>query len=174
MSNIQRPTAWRHGNWKRLQLRYFQEDTKIRREKNIEDYIINNGVKKIHLIRDNTVLDNFLSSQRVELVTADQADLIVITDQRFSRLSVKNMIKQLNVLLEFCPRIYFCLNRYYLNANESFVDVSLPEEFDSAIVQWLTNNLNDTIVLNRSEIFVEDGSCFTWVIPSCELLLCKR
>jgi hypothetical protein len=100
--------------------------------------------------------------------------LIIITDQRFSRLSVKNMIIRLNLLLESCPRIYFCLNRYYLNANESYVDDTLPEEFDSAIVQWLTDTLNDTIVLNRSEIFVEDGSCFTWVIPSCELLLCKR
>ena len=172
--NIQRPSAWRHNNWKKIQLRYFQEDTKIRREKNIEDYIINNGVQKIHLIRDNTVLDVFLSNHAVELVDADCADLIVITDQRFSRLSVNNMISSLNLLLKSCPRIYFCLNRYYLNANESFVDADLPDEYDSAIVKWLTDTLDDTIVLNRSEIFVEDGSCFTWVVPSCELLLCKR
>ena len=84
------------------------------------------------------------------------------------------MLIKLNALLAKCPRVYFTLNRYYLNANESIKDTVLPEHYDHAITEWFTNNLDNAIVLNRSEIFVEDGSCFTWVVPSCELLICKK
>ena len=83
------------------------------------------------------------------------------------------MLEQLNKLLDKCPRIYFCLNRYYLNASETIVDPDLPEHYDTAIVRWFEKNLTNTIVLNRSEIFPEDGSFFTWVVPSCELLICR-
>jgi hypothetical protein len=168
------PHAWRHPNWGRLQLRYFEEVCKIRREKNIEDYIITNGVERAHVIKDNNILDQFFIDNSIELVEPEQADLVIITDQRFSKLSVKNMLEKLNTLLSQCPRIYFCLNKYYLNANESIADAELTENYDAAIVEWFTKNLNDTIVLNRTELFVEDGSCFTWVVPSSELLLCKR
>jgi hypothetical protein len=168
------PHAWRHPNWGRLQLRYFEEVCKIRREKNIEDYIVTNGIKRVHVIKDNGILDQFFTDNQIELVEPVHAELIVITDQRFSRLVVKNMLERLNTLLNDCPRIYFCLNKYYLNANEAIADTELTEEYDAAIVEWFTKNLNDTIVLNRTEQFVEDGSCFTWVVPSSELLLCKR
>lgn len=170
----QHPKVWRHPNWGRLQLRLFAEECKIRREKNIEDYIINNGINKVHVLKDNKILDKFFNEHNIQLVTPDNAELVIITDQRFSRFTVKNMITELNLLLDSCPRIYFCLNRYYLNAAETFVDPGLPEHFDTAIVKWLENNLRDTVVLNRSEIFVEDGSCFTWVVPSCEVLLCRK
>lgn len=168
------PHAWRHPNWNRLQLRYFEEVCKIRREKNIEDFILMNGIQRVHVIKDNSILDEFFVNNRIQLVEADDADLVVITDQRFSRLSVNNMLTQLRNILNRCPKIYFCLNKYYLNANEGNVYPNLPEEYDPAIVRWLTDNLVDTVVLNRSEIFEEDGSCFTWVVPSCELLICKK
>ena len=168
------PLHWRHPNWGRIQLRYFAEQCKIRREKNIEDYIINNGVQRVHVIKDNKILDSFFENNAIQLVNPDQADLIVITNQQFSRLDVATMIDKLQILLEKCPRIYFCLNRYYLNANESTVYPDLPEHFDQAIVSWLEQQLPGTIVLNRSEIFKEDGAFFTWVVPSCELLICRK
>lgn len=166
--------AWKHYNWQKIQLRYFGPGCKIIREKNIEDYIVNNGITKVHLISDNTVLADFIDSKRIELTDSVAAELVVITSQRFSRLDVSVMIEKLNGLLNVCPRIYLALNRYYLNANESFVDSALPEHYDTAIVKWLSDNLSDTIVINRSEIFKEDGSCFTWVVPSCEIILCKK
>ena len=43
-----------------------------------------------------------------------------------------------------------------------------------AIVKWFEKNLNNTIILNRTEQFIEDGSCFTWVVPSSEILICKK
>jgi hypothetical protein len=168
------PHQWRHPNWGRLQLRYFEEVCKIRREKNIEDFIITNGITRVHAIKDNTVLDQFFQENQIDMVDPDLAELVVITDQRFSRLSTSNMLMQLNKLLNSCDKIYFCLNKYYLNANESIVDSTLPENYDVAIVEWLKKNLSDTVVLNLTEQFVEDGSCFTWVIPSSEILLCKK
>lgn len=54
------PHAWRHPNWNRLQLRYFEEVCKIRREKNIEDFILMNGIQRVHVIKDNSILDEFL------------------------------------------------------------------------------------------------------------------
>lgn len=168
------PKVWRHPNWGRLQLRLFAEECQIRREKNIEDYIINNGISRVHVLKDNKILDKFFTANKIQLVDADQAELTIITDQRVSRLTTKNLIEHLNGLLAKCPRIYFCMNRYYLNAAETFVDPALPENFDAAIVRWLEQNLDNAIVLNRSEIFVEDGSCFTWVVPSCELLICQK
>ena len=168
------PLHWRHPKWGKLQLRYFVEDCKIRREKNIEDYIVNNGVRRVHVIKDNQILDDFFEEYNIQLTEPEHAELVVITDQRFSRLSAKNMLIKLDALLAKCPRVYFTLNRYYLNANESIKDTVLPEHYDHAITEWFTNNLDNAIVLNRSEIFVEDGSCFTWVVPSCELLICKK
>jgi hypothetical protein len=168
------PHQWRHPNWGRLQLRYFEDVCKIRREKNIEDFIITNGIKKVHVIKDNTILDQFFIDNKIEIVDPSLAELIIITDQRFSRLSATNMIQQLNNLIDSCSTIYFCLNKYYLNANESIIDNTLPENYDVAIVKWFEKNLNNTIILNRTEQFIEDGSCFTWVVPSSEILICKK
>ena len=168
------PHAWRHPRWGKIQLRYFKEDCKIRREKNLEDYILTNGIKKIHLIKDNNILDEFLVANRIELVDPEFADLVIITSQQFSRLDVTVMIEKLNQLLAKCPTIYFCLNKYYLNANESVCDKELTENYDPAIVEWLLKNIPGSIIINLTETFVEDGSCFTWVVPSSEILICKK
>lgn len=166
--------AWRHPNWGKIQLRYFGPGCKVIREKNIEDYIINNGVRRVHHISDNNVLVDFVRSNDIELVPPSDADLIVITSQRFSRLDVSVIVDKLRYLLDACPRVYFALNRYYLNANESTVDTTLPDHYDTAIVRWLESSLPETVVINRSEIFKEDGSWFTWVVPSCEVILCRK
>jgi len=168
------PHAWRHPKWNRIQLRYFGEDCKIRREKNLEDFIITNGIKKIHLIKDNSILDTFLQSNKIEQVDSVHADAVIITDQQFSRLDVSVMLKKLNQLLDDCGLIYFCLNKYYLNANESEIDTSLPEEYDVAIPKWLSKHISNACVINLTKTFPEDGSWFTWVIPSCEILICRK
>ena len=168
------PITWKHVNWNKIQLRYFGSKHKIRREKNIEDYIINNGINRVHVIKDNTILDEFFAANNIELVPADQAELVVITSQQFSRLDVAVMLDKLRELLAACPHMYFTVNRFYLNGNESFSDPALPDNYNHAIVTWLQQNLPDTIVLDRSELFDDDGSWFTWVVPSTELLICKK
>lgn len=165
---------WKHTSWGTKQLDYFADECKIRREKNIEDYIINNNINNVHLIKDNNVLDDFVNANGINKVSVDKADMTVITDQRFSRLTPDNIILHLDNILLQCPVIYFALNRYYLNASETYKDTSLSNNFDAAIVQWLQKKLTNAIVINRSEIFPEDGSWFTWVIPSCEIIICRK
>ena len=168
------PHPWNHSNWNRLQLRYFSEKCKIRREKNIEDYIINNGHERVHIIKDNDILTDFLTEKNIQVVPPEQADLIIITDQRFSRYDVQVMIEKLHNMLAVCPRIYFALNWYYFNANESHTDPDLPENYHTAITAWFNKQLPYAITLNRSEIFHDDGSYFSWVISQCELLICRK
>jgi hypothetical protein len=168
------PHTWRHPKWNRIQLRYFGSDYKIRREKTLEDFLITNGIKKIHLIKDNSILDTFLQENKIEQVEPAEADVVIITNQQFSRLDVSVMLQKLNRLLSECDLIYFCLNKYYLNANESEIDSMLPEEYDAAIPQWLSKHIPNARIINLTSTFIEDGSWFTWVIPSSEILICRK
>ena len=128
----------------------------------------------MHVIKDNSILDEFFVDNKIDLVPAEKADLVIITSQQFSRLDVSVMLEKLRDLLAVCPHMYLTLNRFYLNGNESFSDPALPDNYNYAITEWLKKNLPDTVVLNRSEIFDDDGSWFTWAIPSTEILICKK
>lgn len=174
LSFEQYPHKWMHPTWDKIQLRYFKEDCKIRREKNIEDFIITNGIKKIHLIKDNLILENFLKKNNIETVPASHSELVVITSQQFSRLHPGIMIKKLTDLVNNTPIVYFCLNKYYLNSIESVCNKDLDDNYDAAVVQWLKQQIPNTNIVNLTETFIEDGSCFTWVVPSSEILICRK
>ena len=66
----------------RLQRNFFTEEPKLRREKQIEDFILLNEFKKIKFVRDTDVLD---SVQNLAVLSSVESDLVVITDQKFSR-----------------------------------------------------------------------------------------
>lgn len=168
------PHAWRHPKWNRIQLRYFGALCKTRREKNLEDFIITNGINRVHVIKDNSILDSFLVDYQIEQTDPGSADAVIITNQQFSRLDVSVMLSKLVALLDQCPLIYLCLNKYYLNANESIRDHDLADNYDVAIVQWLSKHITNANIINISSTFAEDGSWFTWVVPSTELLLCQK
>jgi len=168
------PHAWRHPKWNRIQLRYFREGCKTRREKNLEDFLYTNGISRVHLIRDNSILNDFMQEQGIQKVPAAEAEAVIVTSQPFSRLDTATMLHKLRALLEQCPRIYLCINKWYLNGNQARFESDLPDNYDVAMLTWLKNGLPDTTVTNLTETFPEDGSWFTWVIPSCEFLLCRK
>lgn len=170
-----RRTVYNHKDWFRKQFKYFVEDCKLLREKKLEDFILNNGYTKLHVIRDNTVLEDFLdANSQITQVPIEQAELLVITDQRFSRITAKNIINGLNNYLTQVPAIYLCLNKLYLNYNDEFaVDYVLPEDEDAAVTQWLRTELSDARVFNLSTKFQETGANFTFVLPPCEHLICR-
>jgi hypothetical protein len=158
-----------HDRWFRAQFRYFEENCKLRREKRIEDFVSNNNFTKVHILRDNPVLESIIQCP------LGQADLLIITDQRFSRLSLTNIIKSLETYLKSIPTIYLCLNKHYLNYNDiGPLDQNLPNNYDAAITAWLQKNLLNTKVFNVSSNFVETGADFTWVIPPSEHIICKN
>jgi len=164
-----------HKRWFRAQFRYFAEDCKLNREKNIEDFIQNNA-RLVHFYKDNPVFEDFLDRHpEIQVVPLEQAELLVITHQGFSRLDTRIIIERLHELLTQVPKIYLCLNKHYINYNDDGTfDSDLPDDYDSAITVWLQKNLPEAIVNNVSINFHETGADFTWVIPPCEILICRK
>lgn len=169
-------SVFHHKNWFKRQFNYFSGDCKLLREKKLEDFILNNGFKKIHVIRDNTVLDDFLQrALQISQVPLEDAELLIITDQRFSRLSSKNIINSVAGYLEKVPNIYLCLNKLYLNYNDEFVpDSSLPDQEDAAVTAWLKQSLPHARIFNIGINFRETGANFTFVMPPSEHLICRN
>ena len=78
----------------RLQRNFFVEPTKLRREKQIEDFIRLNGYQQPWIIKDTDILHSVNQAESI-----DQADIIVITDQKFSRYPCPELIRQIQMKL---------------------------------------------------------------------------
>lgn len=147
----------------RLQRNFFLDaDNKLRREKQIEDFILLNGFQKIKFKIDTDLFKNFEAQQ---VATSKEADLVVITDQKFSRFPCPVMIDLIKQQLDKCPNLYLCLNRHYINIDNSYHDTSLDAKFTVAITQWLKKNLAGYDVIDLSLDYVDYGRHFTWAIP---------
>jgi len=160
-----------HKNYGNIQKRYFKSDFKIRREKQIEDFVKLNGYNKVKIEKDNYILGALVSKEVQDLT---DADLCIITDQRFSRYPCLDIISNIKQRLEHCPSLYLCLNRYYINIDNSFHDESLPNNPNQAITEWIKSNLNKHRVVDLSLDYDDDGSWFTWVIPDRHYLIERK
>jgi hypothetical protein len=145
--------------WGKIQKNYYTDPVYLRREKQIEDFIKLNEFKKIYLEKDTDILKTIISVE-----TPSAADLVVITDQKFSRLPCVGIIEEINRLLSLCPRLYLCLNRHYINIDDTFCDSTLSDSFTLAITQWLKKEL-DAKILDLSLDYIDRGDYFTWVVP---------
>jgi len=146
-------------SWGKIQKNYYTDPVYLRREKQIEDFIKLNEFKKIYFEKDTDILKHIVSVE-----TPLAADLIVITDQKFSRLPCVGIIEKINQLLSLCPRLYLCLNRHYINIDDTFCNPALSDDFNLAITQWLKNEL-DANILDLSLDYLDRGDYFTWVVP---------
>jgi len=147
----------------RLQRQFFIEDVKLRREKQIEDFIVLNGFKRVRFKIDTDLFRDF---DQVESVAHSvNADIVVITDQKFSRYPCPFMIEKIQEQLSKCPRLYLCLNRHYINIDNSYHDPSLSADFPVAIAQWLRKNLSNFNVIDLSLNHRDYGQNFTWAVP---------
>jgi len=145
--------------WGKIQKDYYKEPVYLRREKQIEDFILLNEFKNIYVKKDTDILKNLVS---VESPAA--ADLVLITDQKFSRMPCVGIIDEVQRLLSECPRLFVCLNRHYINIDNSHWDPSLSEHFPLAITQWLKKNLKDARIIDMSLDYLDCGDYFTWVV----------
>lgn len=141
----------------RLQRNFFEGDFELRRERQIKDFLELNGYKNIHYITDTDV---FKDKAGVEI---DSAEIIVITDQKFSRYPCPIIIKKIQELVEYCP-LYLCLNRHYINIDNSYHDFDLDNNFPIAITQWLKKSLNAEVT-DLSLNYTDYGNAFTWAVP---------
>lgn len=146
--------------WGKIQKSYYDDQVYLRREKQIEDFITLNEFKNIYVMKDTDILSKIDSVE-----SAADADLVVITDQKFSRLPCPALIDQIQKLLDECPRMFLCLNRHYINIDNSFIDASLSDHYPLAITQWLKKNMQQANVLDLSLDYLDCGDWFTWVVP---------
>ena len=157
-----------HRHWGRLQEKFFSETHELHEKIKIENFVESNGFKQVYHIKDNYLNFNFQTTEYIK-----QADLILITDQKFSRYRCKDIILKIKALMDSCPSIFLCLNRHYLNITGTEIDTSLPEDYEQAIEAWLKKNLSYSVT-NYSERFIDDGSYFTWVIPDQKFYIKKN
>lgn len=147
------------GIFNRLQRNFFTMPTKLRREKQIEDFIRLNEFKRVFVMTDTDILTDI---EQVPLMY--DADVAVVTDQKFSRLPCPEIIKAIDVIMTEVPVLYLCLNRHYINIDNSFHDATLDDNFNLAITQWLKKNLQHR-VLDVSLDYLDIGHSFTWAVP---------
>jgi hypothetical protein len=135
----------------------------LRREKQIEDFIYLNGFRNIRIIKDTDVLSDLNPGIRI-VNRSCEADLVVITDQKFSRFPCPALIERIEYYLSQCPKLYVCLNRHYINLDNSYIDTTLDDNFNLAITQWLKQKLNARVT-DLSLDYLDIGQTFTWAIP---------
>ena len=157
--------------YNRLQRNFFSEPVKLRREKQIEDFIRLNGFKKVCFKTDTDLFLDFDQDKKCN--HSIEAELVVITDQKFSRIPCPAIINEIYKQLDKCPNLYLCLNRHYINLDNSFHDTTLDKNFCIAIAQWLKKNLPDADVIDLSLDYIDYGKHFTWAVPDRHFLIRK-
>lgn len=155
----------------KLQKSFFEEPFELIREKQILDFVYLNQYKKIWLDKDTDIFVKGLDAEIVDKV--DQADLIIITNQNFSRYPCPIIIEKILHLLDQCPSIYLTLNRHYINIDNSWHDSNLSDCYELAISQWLNNQLIKANVLDLSFRFDDRGTFLSWSIPDRHFFIRK-
>lgn len=147
----------------KLQSNFFVDKFKLLREKQIEDFVYLNSFERVHVIQDTDIFKLGFSAQQVEI--PQLADLVIVTDQRFSRYPCVELIRQIKNLLAHCPKLYLCLNRHYLNIDNSYHDSTLDDNWQRAITQWLKRNLSSCTVVDMSFDWDDRGDYLSWSVP---------
>lgn len=155
----------------RLQRNFFVEPSKLRREKQIEDFIKLNGYTRVKFKTDTDIFIDIIDTVKCE--HSDQAELVVITDQKFSRYPCPVLIEQIKNQLDRCSDLYLCLNKHYINIDNSYHDTTLDPDFNRAVCQWLKKQLHEYDVIDLSLDYLDHGKSFTWVIPDRHFFIRK-
>jgi hypothetical protein len=166
-----------HGLYKwsrifnRLQRRFFVDpNTKLRREKQIEDFVKLNGYDRPCIVSDTDILAEI---QPIAVMNMCDADIVIVTDQKFSRYPCVAMIDKIKEIVEQCPTLYLCLNRHYINIDNSYHDLDLDSNFNHAVTQWLKKSLPYE-VLDLGLDYIDYGTAFTWAVPDRHYLIRKH
>jgi hypothetical protein len=153
-----------------LQKKFFIENIEYRREKQIESFILLNEFDSVDFITDTDILHN----AKKKYSNRPDPQLLVITDLKFSRYPCKIIIEKIKEYSKIYSALYICLNKCYINIDNSFHDISLDSNYNLAITQWLKKFLKDYNIIDLSLDTIEDGQSFTWVIPDRHFLITKQ
>jgi hypothetical protein len=150
-------------NFKRIQDRFYNKQYKLRRIQQIEDFITLNNFHKIYHVQE-TWLDLELP-KRMFVKNAEEAELILVTHQGYSRYPCEGIIEQIEKWIGKCNKLYLCINRHYININNKKINLSLPSDFQKAITSWLQQSLTTCRVVDLSRNYIDYGKNFTWSLP---------
>ena len=120
----------------------------------------------MHVVKENYILKSIKS------YPLNESDIVIVTSQTFSRYPVQTILRKIKEYLYFCPKLYLCLNSFYVNIDNSYQDKTLSDNPNKAITQWLQKSL-DAKVIDMSLDYKEDGRWFTWVIPDRHYFISK-
>jgi hypothetical protein len=148
----------------RLQRDFFVEDVKLRREKQIEDFVYLNEFENLKLITDTDVFQKLKLTKNI-VDDAQSADLVILTDQKFSRYPCPEIINQIEKLMTNTKHLYLCLNRHYINIDNSYHDRTLSDNLNLAVTQWLKKSLLSYNIVDLSIDYLDVGHAFTWALP---------
>lgn len=154
-------------NYKRLQDRFYDNKYKIRRLQQIEDFVFLNDYKKV--FHDEEVR---LDLEIPTVATVEEADLILVTHQGYSRFPMTGIVEQCRAWLEKAD-LYLCLNSTYLNIDNQKINVELDDNYLKSITKYLKIKLDDCIVVDMSRNILEDGQYFTWSCPDRHYFITK-
>jgi hypothetical protein len=154
-----------------LQKKFFNEPIGYRREKQIESFIYLNEFVSVEFMTDTDVLHQAKQIYSNKLIPPE---LLVVTDQKFSRYPCHVIVEKIKEFLLTYPALYICLNRCYINIDNSFNDPTLSSNYTLAISQWLKKSLNEFSVLDLGLDVNEEGLTFTWVIPDRHFYITKN
>ena len=141
VDNGQKVYNW-HKNYKQIQLGFFGNNVGMRREKHINDFLTLNAHGPVYIIKDNQTFTDVGFQVTSEY---DSCRTILLTDQKFSRLPCQEIIHQLNKHLLY-KNVLVCLNRTYINIDNSYHDQSLESDYQTAIGEWLSKEVNGNVV----------------------------
>ena len=158
-------------NFKRIQDRVYDNQYKLRRIQQIEDFITLNNFKKVHHIEEVRI--DLELSPNIYTDNINDSDLILVTHQGYSRYPCIGIVEQIREWLKSCPKLYICLNRHYLNIDNSKIDMDLPDDFLQAITFWLQKSLKDCVVIDMSRNYLDYGQNFTWSLPDRHYYIAK-
>lgn len=149
-----------HKAWGKIQKNYYPYSVVLRREKQIQDFVVLNEFKNIYIDCESAIIEALPA-----VATPQQADLLIVMNQTFSRRPCAAIVDQIDSLLDQCPRMLLGLNRHYINIDNGFCDTELSDHYPLAITQWLKRSLTGCQVIDLSLDYLDRGDWFTWVIP---------
>lgn len=159
-------------NYFSLQKKFFSEEFEWIRAKQIEDFVMLNDFKTVWIDNDTDVFSNNSSLPITDKM--QDADLLLVLNQNFSRRPCPSIIQEIKNLITECPALYLCLNRHYINIDNSYHDHTLDKNYLKAITQWLKKGLPHCNITDLSFTWDDRGNYFSWSIPDRHYFITRK
>jgi len=156
-------------NFANLQNKFYDKKYKLKRIHDIEQFIVEKKFKKVYHVEE-TRLDIDIPACESFL----ECDLVLVTHQGYSRFSCDGLIKQIKQWTNNGKHLYICLNRHYLNIDNSKIALKLSDDYQTAIVEWLQHSLENYTVQELSDRYIDKGKHFTWSVPDKHFYIWKN